>query len=75
MRHRALPPVVALAVALVTTAALACPDCPTARVVRRSLWVGDFWGLLVTLAVPFLLIGFLSAVLYRIGLDGPGTEP
>ncbi|WP_257454063.1 hypothetical protein [Archangium lipolyticum] len=58
----------ALAVSLVSTVALACPDCPTAQVVRASVVGDDFWNNLVVLSVPFLLIGALSALLYRVGL-------
>ena len=75
MRQRQLLPWTTLAGTWVSTAALACPDCPTARGVRASVWTGGLWEPLVTLAVPFLLIGFLSALLYRVGLDEPGTEP
>ncbi|HYI02144.1 hypothetical protein [Hyalangium sp.] len=53
---------------LVGPPAVACPDCPTARVVRTSVLGDDFWTYLVTAVVPFLLIGALSALLYRIGL-------
>ncbi|MFL5351326.1 hypothetical protein [Archangium sp.] len=73
MRHSRLRPLAALAGSLVTTAALACPDCPTARVVKASVVGSDFWNHLVMVTVPFLLIGSLSALLYRVGL--PRDEP
>lgn len=69
MRHSRFHPFAALAGSLATTAAFACPDCPTAQVVRASVLGGDFWNLLVTMCVPFLLIGSLSALLYRVGLS------
>lgn len=47
--------------------ALACPNCPTAEVVRASVWGGDFWHRLVMVLAPFLLMGFISALLYRVG--------
>jgi hypothetical protein len=53
---------------LVGSTALACPDCPTAQVVRGAVWGEGFWGYLVMAIVPFLLIGGLSALLYRVGL-------
>ncbi|QRK04550.1 hypothetical protein JQX13_30395 [Archangium violaceum] len=68
MRHSRFHSFAALAGSLVTTAAFACPDCTTAQVVRASVLGEDFWSLLVTMTVPFLLIGSLSALLYRVGL-------
>jgi hypothetical protein len=59
---------VAWGTCLVTTAASACPDCPTTRVVRRAILEVGFVDALVMVCVPFLLIGFLSALLYRVGL-------
>ena len=55
-----------------TTAASACPDCPTTRVVRRAILEVGFVDALVMVCVPFLLIGFLSALLYRVGLPARG---
>jgi uncharacterized membrane protein len=75
MRHSRIQPLVVLAGALVSTAVLACPDCPTAQVVRASVVGEDFWHNLVVLVVPFLLIGALSALLYRVGLSPPGVSP
>jgi hypothetical protein len=74
-RHR-LQPWVLLVSLLLGPASLACPDCPTSRVVRASVLGEGFWTYLVTALVPFLLIGALSALLYRIGRDGetPGIK-
>ena len=69
MSHRQLQLFAVLAVLLVTTGALACPNCSTAQVVRASVLGEDFWSHLVMVVVPFLLIGALSALLYRIGLS------
>lgn len=69
MRHSRLRSLAALAGSLVTTAAFACPDCPTARVVKASVLGGDFWNHLLMVTAPFLLIGSLSALLYRVGLS------
>jgi hypothetical protein len=55
-------------------AALACPDCPTAQAVRASALNDGFWTHLGMAAVPFLLIGALSALVYRLGLP-PKEEP
>ncbi|MCY1076204.1 hypothetical protein [Archangium lansingense] len=72
MRHSLLEPFVLLASLLVTTVSAACPNCATSQVVKASVLGEGFWSYLVMLVVPFLLIGALSAILYRIGLPSPG---
>ena len=72
MRLRALVPLVAWGSGLVPLAASACPDCPTSRVVRRALLEVGFLDALVMVAAPFLLLGFFSALLYRVGLPARG---
>lgn len=57
----------------VASPVLACPNCPTAQVVRASVWGGDFWHRLVMMLAPFLFMGFISALLYRVG--APETKP
>jgi L-cystine uptake protein TcyP (sodium:dicarboxylate symporter family) len=69
MRPGGLQPFVLVAGLLMTTVALACPDCPTSRVVWTAVLGEGFWDHLVMVVVPFLLIGALSALLYRIGLS------
>lgn len=75
---------VLLAGLLVCPAGWACPNCPTSQIVRASVLGDGFWVHLVMSVVPFLLIGALSAGLYRIGLplgkvaperdeEGPGA--
>ncbi|HEX8698497.1 MAG TPA: hypothetical protein VF815_06660 [Myxococcaceae bacterium] len=59
----------------VGSAALACPDCPTAQVVRGTVVGEGFWGYLAMAVVPFLLIGALSALLYRVGLPRRELKP
>jgi hypothetical protein len=71
MRHRRLESFVLLASLLVTAAASACPNCATSQVVKASVLGEGFWSYLVMMVVPFLLIGALSAFLYRIGLSPP----
>ena len=73
MRHSRLESLVLLASLLVTTAASACPNCATSQVVKASVLGEGFWSYLVMMVVPFLLIGALSAFLYRIGLSPPGV--
>ncbi|HYO54984.1 hypothetical protein [Archangium sp.] len=75
MRHSWLQPFVLLAILLVATVAFACPDCATSQVVKASVLGEGFWSHLVMLVVPFLLIGALSAFLYRIGLPSRGMKP
>jgi len=59
----------------VGSAVLACPDCPTSEVVRGAVTGEGFWGYLVMAVVPFLLIGALSALLYRVGLPPRELKP
>ena len=73
-RHRAQPWVL-LTSLLVGPASLACPDCPTSRVVRAAVLGEGFWSYLGMALVPFLLIGALSALLYRIGLPPREVAP
>lgn len=63
-----LQPLALLGPLLVAGTALACPDCETARVVRASIQDDHFWTYLMMALVPFLLIGAVSALLYRVGL-------
>ena len=68
MSHRQLQPFVLLAGLLLATSVFACPNCSTAQAVRATVLAEGFWSHLVMVAVPFLLLGALSAGLYRIGL-------
>ncbi len=70
-----LQPLALLAPLLVASTALACPDCETARVVRASIWGDHFWTYLMMALVPFLLIGTVSALLYRVGLPRREAAP
>lgn len=72
MHHSWLQRWVLLLSMLAGSAALACPQCPTARVVQTSVLGEGFWTYLVMALVPFLLIGALSALLYRVGLKEAG---
>jgi hypothetical protein len=62
------------AVALLLTAAeaLACPDCPTAQVVRASVFDSTFWTHLAQISTPLVVIAGIVARLYRIGLEPRG---
>ena len=59
----------------VGSAAFACPDCPTSEVVQRTVLGEGFWGYLAMAVVPFVLIGVLSALLYRVGLPPRELKP
>ena len=59
----------------VGSVALACPDCPTAEVVQSTVLGEGFWGYLAMAVVPFVLIGGLSALLYRVGLPPRELKP
>ena len=56
----------------VSSAVFACPDCPTSRVVRRAVAEVGVGEALVMVGTPFVLVGFLSALLYRVGLPRHG---
>lgn len=47
--------------------ALACPDCISARAVRASVLDDSFWTHLYRISLPLLVLGMISALLYRIG--------
>lgn len=49
--------------------ALACPDCITARSVRASIFAEGFWTNLGLISAPLVVLGVITAVLYRIGLE------
>ena len=54
--------------------ALACPYCrdgaARAEAVNAGIFDGNFWGHAFTLALPFLLVGAVGAVVYRRGGRG-----
>jgi hypothetical protein len=75
MGRRRAQPWVFLAGLWVSAATLACPNCPTAQVVKAAVLGEGFWTYLVMAVVPFLLIGALSAWLYRIGLSPREVAP
>jgi hypothetical protein len=50
---------------------IGCPDCATARVVRASVFDGDFCAHLAMISLPLLAMGLISALVYRIGREQP----
>jgi hypothetical protein len=49
--------------------AFACPGCPSARLVRASIYDDAFWSNLTRTLLPLLVLGVVSAFLYRIGIQ------
>ena len=47
--------------------AWACPSCPTAVVVRASVFGEDFWVNLTLVSLPALVLASIGTLLYRIG--------
>ena len=56
-------------VMLFASDAMACPDCVTARVVRASVFDGSFWTNLCLISLPLVVLGVITALLYRIGIE------
>jgi hypothetical protein len=44
-----------------------CPDCPTAEVVRLSVWDERFWAHLFVLALPLLVLAGIVAAIHGVG--------
>jgi hypothetical protein len=59
------------AVMLVAARAQACPDCPTARVVRASVLDDAFWSTLGLVILPLAVLAGITVALYGIGRSGP----
>ena len=56
--------------------AYSCPSCATARAVRVSIDDGRFWGTLLQVALPLIVLGAIAAALYRIDLPRtPARRP
>jgi hypothetical protein len=49
------------------TPALACPSCPTSRVVMATVCGDGFWRHLTSTAAPFVVFGIVAWRLNRIG--------
>ena len=54
---------------IATSEALACPDCPTAQLVQTSVFDHRFASHLFLISLPLLVLGVISGLLYRIGID------
>ena len=48
-------------------AALACPDCPTARLVQESVFDHRFWSNLFFVSSPLVVLSLIGVWLYRLG--------
>lgn len=64
-------------VLLLSAVAEACPNCPTARLVRASVFDTNFWTYLMFITLPLLVLALVCILLYRIGLERsqPATTP
>ena len=54
--------------------AVFCPNCRTAELVRASVLEQGFWTNLIQITLPLLVLGVISALLYRIGLPAADRE-
>jgi hypothetical protein len=61
-----LAPSVALALT-VASPALACPACPTARLVAQAICAGDLWLNIAVTVAPFVVFAIITAGLHRLG--------
>jgi hypothetical protein len=60
-----LPRLITVLLILATRPALACPDCPTSRVVTALVLGGGAWVHLGVTVLPFLVLGATIAVIRR----------
>lgn len=49
--------------------ALAFVEDATARIVRETMLIENFWTNLLLISIPLLALGLIAALLYRIGVD------
>jgi len=56
-----------------TRVAVACPNCPTARTVRASVFDQGFWMNMGLISLPLVLLVLITTWLYRIGLESSHT--
>jgi hypothetical protein len=62
----------ASSIAALPARAVACPNCETSRLVRASVLDDRFWDNLLAISLPLVILGMLTALLYRVGLHEPG---
>jgi hypothetical protein len=69
-RHYSLIRAAAAAVVLLPAAeVLGCPNCTTASYVRAAVFDGSFWMNLILIALPLIILGVISTLLYQIDID------
>jgi hypothetical protein len=61
----------AITICIWSAPALACPSCPTTRVVRASVFDDRFWPYLGAIALPLIVLAVICTLLYRIGASAP----
>lgn len=55
-------------IVLLPRTSLACPDCPPVRQARATiLHDPHMWTYIASVVLPFLVIGIVAAMVYRIG--------
>ena len=52
-----------------------CPDCPTAQIVRASVYDERFWTHLFAIVLPLVVLALISALLYCIGIERRPAPP
>lgn len=62
-----------LAVLADSRLAVACPDCPTSRVVRAIVCGEHVWTNLAMTVAPFAIFAAVAGALHRIGRPPPGA--
>jgi hypothetical protein len=72
MPHRTIG-VVVVALSLWARIAGACPDCVSARLVQATVFDHRFWGNLVLISAPLLMLSVMCAWLYRLGIEPTET--
>jgi hypothetical protein len=70
---RRLPPMLSSAglASLLSAPVLGCPNCDTSRLARARVLDHQFWDNLLAITLPLMILGLVSALLYRIDLKEP----
>jgi hypothetical protein len=55
--------------------ALACPNCATGQLARASVFEDRFWDHLFVIGLPAVILGLITALLYRVGLGETTFTP
>jgi hypothetical protein len=55
--------------------ALACPDCPTARMVSQAICAGDMWQNVAIVGGPFIVFALVALGVHRLGRPDAAVTP